>query len=63
FLLIFGSISSFLAENNGVSVAGYIRLISVALAVMTQFCGFFDFGRLYEKLGGSGEEKKKTGKK
>ncbi len=59
FLLIFGSISSFLAENNGVSVAIYIRIISISLAIMIQFCGFFDFGRLYLKLAGEDKRGKK----
>ncbi len=50
FVLIFGYISSFLSENGSVSVSFYIHALSISLAVMTQFCGFFDFKRLYEKL-------------
>ncbi len=56
FILVFGYIASFLSENDSVSVEIYICVFSISLSVMTQFCGYFDFKRLYEKL--SGEKNK-----
>ena len=61
FVLVFGYIASFLAENENVSVTFYICALSISLSVAVQFCGFRDFGRLYERL--EGEEKAKTKKK
>ena len=60
FILVFGYISSFLADNDTVSVTFYIHAMSISLAVMTQFCGYFDFKKLYEKL--ASEEKTKNNK-
>ena len=61
FILVFGLIASYISENGSVSVDIYIYIFSISLAVMTQFCGYFDFRRLYEKLCGAKE--KKTPKK
>ena len=52
FVLVFGYISSFLSNNDSVRVTFYIYALSISLAVMTQFCTYFDFGRLYKKLEG-----------
>ena len=52
FVLVFGYISSFLSNNDSVRVTFYIYALSISLAVMTQFCAYFDFGRLYKKLEG-----------
>ena len=58
FVLVFGYISSFLSYNDSVSVTFYIYALSISFAVMTQFCTYFDFGRLYEKLDGEKIKKK-----
>ena len=50
FVLVFGYISSFISDNDSVSVKFFICALSISLSIMIQFCGFFDFGRLYEKL-------------
>ena len=59
FLLVFGYISSFLSENDTVSVTFFIHALSISLAVLTQFCGYFDFRRLQEKLGAEEKNKKR----
>ena len=60
FILVFGYISSFLAENDSVSITFYIHALSISLAAAVQFCGFFDFKNLYERL--DSEEKAKRNK-
>ena len=57
--LIYGHITSFLAENGNVSVTKYITSESIFNALMIQFCGFFDFRSLRGKLISEKNPKKK----
>ncbi len=61
--LIFGEITSFLAQNGNVSVTKYVYAESVSFSFIIHFCSFFDYRNLYLKLCGEKKKKEKNKKK
>ena len=48
--LIYGQITSMLPENDTSKVTVFIKLFSISIYLIINFCGYFDFKKLEKKL-------------